>query len=155
MVQTLVQSHHTIAEYQGDEQIRSLLKMITLIAINAKDEPAALKAIKKKINFNPKDWRWIKDRDLNMDDLINQFKLIHPSITLFSGVGVMLQSVDALIVERVVNQFTEDSIPILSIHDSFIVEEEYESLLKDRMINAFKDVMKIIGVDIGITIIIK
>lgn len=159
---------YALPSHEEDKQLRSFFKLVTLIAINAKDEASAIKAIRNKINYNPNDWGWVRELGLDIQQLVNQFKELHPSIAgtgigkygeqqggLFSGIGTMLQGVDALIVEQIINQFTKDGIAILSVHDSFLVEEQYEDLLRDRMINSFSDTLKEIGVDKDITIIIK
>ena len=39
----------------------------------------------------------------------------------FSGLGIKLQNFDAMMAEAVINHFTSLGIPILCIHDSFVI----------------------------------
>ena len=55
-----------------------------------------------------------------------------------SGVGIDLQKWDSDIVEYIVSDFTERNIPILCVHDSFIVWKEQIDLLVNNMHTAIK-----------------
>ena len=45
---------------------------------------------------------------------------------------------DSSIAEYILKQFVNREIPVLCIHDSFMVNTKYESLLKDIMVESFK-----------------
>ena len=59
---------------------------------------------------------------------------------LYQGSALELQYVDSQIADQVITTLTNDDIPCLIIHDSFIVSQQYESRLKKVMEEAFKDV---------------
>lgn len=47
---------------------------------------------------------------------------------------------DGRITERIISHFTRQTIPVLSIHDSYIVAVEHEAELRDQMQIAFQGV---------------
>ena len=50
-----------------------------------------------------------------------------------SGVGLRLQNIDADICQRVQRRLRRSIIPVLSVHDSFIVPVSFDSVLQDAM----------------------
>ena len=50
-----------------------------------------------------------------------------------SGIGLRLQNIDAEICARVQRALRRAGIPVLSIHDSFIVRSRNQSVLADAM----------------------
>ncbi|MFZ2807199.1 MAG: hypothetical protein WA081_18395 [Desulfosalsimonadaceae bacterium] len=76
--------------------------------------------------------------------LLEKFKTAHKPIAkyLTSGVGLELQNTDSRITENILNSFVKDGIPILPIHDSYLIEGEYEGLLWERMMEAYAKQMK-------------
>ncbi len=54
--------------------------------------------------------------------------------------GMFLQNKDAAITEKIVMGFVNEQVPILPIHDSFIVEEQYLVMLLESMESAFREV---------------
>ena len=56
----------------------------------------------------------------------------------FSGIGLDLMYFDSLLTDYVAWKCTSKKIPVLSIHDSYIVEKKYEHLLRDLMQQAIK-----------------
>jgi hypothetical protein len=55
-------------------------------------------------------------------------------------------NLDGQITERIINAFTDRDVPILTIHDSYIVPVDEEEALEDAMREAFEEVMGITGV---------
>lgn len=60
----------------------------------------------------------------------------------FSNQSLMLQYTDSEIALNVIAQCNDLNIPVISIHDSFIVESKEESQVKEFMIKAFQKVME-------------
>ena len=63
----------------------------------------------------------------------------HSSIKDFfnTGKGIELQNFDSMIAEEVINEFTNQDIPILCIHDSFVISSEYVKKLEIVMKEKF------------------
>ena len=72
--------------------------------------------------------------------MLKLFKEHHSDIAhyLFTGIGITLQNTDSKISEYIIKRMTNKSIPILNIHDSFIVERKQQQQLKQVMIKAFR-----------------
>lgn len=58
-----------------------------------------------------------------------------------SGIGVKLQYKDSQVAEAIMLSFAQKGIACLCVHDSFIVEDKYESLLKETMNQYHIDVL--------------
>ena len=64
----------------------------------------------------------------------------HKSIRhCFAGSGPQLMNLDAKIALSIVLHFTNQSIPCLPVHDSFLVQERYESELRRVMLDTYKE----------------
>jgi len=118
--------------YEMDEGMREFLKIILLTSINCKkgknkDISIAKKSIQYHVNKNKNEYDWVKKRNIDIEQLIIDFTDYHKPIRkyFFSGVGLSLQYIDALIAEKVLNHFTKLEIPVLCIHDSFIIQTKY------------------------------
>ena len=88
-------------------------------------------------NFNPEDyglrsWKEASDAVLKVHELIAHH--------FYSGVGLKLQRLDSDIAETVMLYFAEMNIPVLPVHDSFIVHSGYESALIEQMNKAYEEV---------------
>ena len=122
------------------------MKLLLLIAINvnkATDEErgkTALKAVQSEINSNPEQYQWIANSNIELGDVIDDFKDRHNPIKhhFFTGAGASLQKPDFLMAEYVINKMTEDHHPVLCIHDSFICEEPLFGTLQELVIEAFE-----------------
>jgi hypothetical protein len=123
------------------EQMRSLLKLILLITINAKDRKTALAAVRQEINFSREEFGWIRESQLELETVLDSFVERHAPIKdfFFSGYGVKLQRIDSQIAETIINQFTRKSVPVLSVHDSFLVLPDFREELIDVMHAAVKN----------------
>ena len=125
---------------------RKELKTIVLVAINADDEGSAIKAIRK----NLRDVTNLSFTDKHIKDAINAFRSEHPLISdqLCSGIGIKLMKRDSDIAEKVIEKFTKEDTPVLSIHDSFIVPWDKEKELRTFMEQAFEEVTGVLPFDI-------
>ena len=135
---------YKLTDYEVSERMRQLLKVVLLIAVNAKSRSAAVSAIKKEINFDRMTYGWTKQENIDIETIIEAFAERHAPIKkyLFSGQGVKLQHLDSQIAERVIDHFTKQDIPVLCVHDSFLIDVLYENDLVRLMVNAFTEIIK-------------
>jgi hypothetical protein len=71
-------------------------------------------------------------------ELVKQFKEKHRPILNRIGQWAKMQFLDSQIAERIFTNLVKQKIPVLGIHDSFIVQKEHENILYDEMINCYK-----------------
>jgi hypothetical protein len=116
--------------YEMNDRLRDFLKLILLVSINSKkgkkkDTSQSTKAVREEIRTN-EDLDWIKNTYDNkqIEQLINDFADYHNPIKkyFYSGMGINLQYIDSQIASLLINHFTRLDIPILCIHDSFVIE---------------------------------
>jgi hypothetical protein len=138
---------------------RSVVKKCLLTIINAKNRKSAMQSIRehirgikytttivngKKITKSKK----LKDKDrivlpqgvTRVEDVIEAFENKHSAISkdyFFSGKGTLLQYYDSRIAEEVMLIMEQKGIPVLPLHDSFIVSSPQEKGLMDVMSQAF------------------
>lgn len=64
-----------------------------------------------------------------------KLKKNNPDISeyFFSGIGTSLQNKDSLMALEIVYHFYQKGIPVLPVHDSFIIEKQYTEDLKKEM----------------------
>jgi hypothetical protein len=131
-----------------DKQRRSAVKLLALTAINAKDRKTAFMAFRNEMNREQAG----ADNKISFTDdlltvLLEGFLYENPSIAhyLCADKGVELMAIDGNITSRLVEHFTQKNIPILTVHDSYIVEFEYEDELIRVMNNACEKELGITG----------
>tara|TARA_Y100000593_G_scaffold90822_1_gene178112 strand:- start:1707 stop:3206 length:1500 start_codon:yes stop_codon:yes gene_type:complete len=119
--------------YDMDDCMRSFLKTILLISINEKkgkkkDTTRVVKAVRDQVRTN-EDFSWIKDT-FDIEKIINDFADYHNPIKkyFYSGLGLDLQYIDSQIASLLINHFTRLDIPVLSVHDSFVIEWNKDKL---------------------------
>ncbi|VEJ53831.1 hypothetical protein [Pragia fontium] len=123
------------------QQLRNLSKIGLLILLNASNPYQALGALETEF----KEAKIAYDFDLLPDNLslrnvISALKEINPEIAakFHSGAGLLLQNYDSNIAELVISYFTEKGIPVIPIHDSFIVAKEFEQEMHYIMKEAYE-----------------
>src|SRR6185369_656060 len=74
-------------------------------------------------------------------DIIEAFEEKHAEISkyFYSGCGIGLQKKDSQIAESVMLKLAERDMPVLCVHDSFIVRRDHEEALIDAMNSAVHD----------------
>ena len=124
------------------EDVRSLLKVAVLILVNETNETRAIRAIRQKINY---DFPYLDSTDDYIKSLIEALKDKHPEIKdqLFSGKGGALQYQDSQIAEYVLKDMKARRQPVLPVHDSFIVQDNYLAHLYSSM----KEAYRMLGID--------
>lgn len=119
------------------DNIRPILKVMLLAAINSKSEETCIKAVQYEINMNRNAF---PDELPNLKDLYQTFKEYHADIAdmFCSRLGLRLQRLDSNIAEHVVDRMTSVGVPVLVVHDSFICSKKEEALLHDVMMEAYR-----------------
>jgi len=117
-------------------RIRDFLKTVMLIRINTNSDEQAVRAIQGLINEK----KIKKPSEVySLKDLIKAFMEKHSPIRdLFDNdTGLKLQRLESDICEAVLINFYAKDVPVLSVHDSFIISRNYESELLQAMERAF------------------
>jgi hypothetical protein len=129
-----------------DEALRPVLKKLIFAALNCESKKEAMRPV---IEFahkdNPKYHQRLRRRGLSVkDDLIPALLKAHKPIKkyFFTGEGLRVANTDSKIALKVLTHFTDKGIPILCIHDSFIVQKRYKRELRDTMKRAYRTVTK-------------
>jgi len=125
---------YTLEGYSSET--RGFLKEVVLIRMNNKSDEEAAKAIQGEINRGEIE----KPPEVhNLRDLIKAFMEKHSPIRdLFDNdTGLKLQRCDSDLCEAVLMEFYEKDVPVLSVHDSFIISKNCETELAEAMERAF------------------
>lgn len=116
--------------------LRPILKVLLLAAVNSKDEATCIKAVQFEINMNRSAF---PEEIPDLKEAYKTFKDYHSDIAdmFCSKLGSKLQRFDSSIAESVVNEMTKERIPILVVHDSFICSKKEEDYLNEVMGKAY------------------
>jgi hypothetical protein len=129
------------------EQTRQYAKRLLLTAVNAKSDKATFKAFRSDCNDDEdKVGGRLTDKQLSI--LLDGLRQKHPRIAddLASDAGIELMNEDSRITEHVIKRFTERRLPVLTIHDSYIVNWSYDDLLQQALKEAFSIVTGMTGI---------
>jgi hypothetical protein len=112
--------------------VRSWCKSLVLAAINAKSRKAAYGAFRKNADTGSVE-KSLKDRELAQ--LLDAFIKNNRHLTDFIGSdqGIKLMNKDSQIAAKIIETLTEKNIPVLAIHDSFIVQRHHFAELRIAM----------------------
>lgn len=116
----------------GNPYLRNVLKIMSLTMINAADKTAAIKSIRREMQNELLYYNILPDvKHKTIETLCDKFVKAHKPIEkyFFSGEGVRLQNIDSNITNDIVNYFTSKGIFIMVIHDSYIIDADYENEL--------------------------
>ena len=104
-----------------------------LNVINANTTKSAYAAYRQQQQQTGTREKALEDKQLEL--LLEAFKRKHPNIeeTLGSDKGVELMHMDGRITAKVIKHFTNKNIPILSIHDSYITQNQHTGELRTVM----------------------
>lgn len=132
------------------EEVRESCKKVLLSAINASSRSKALGGVRKEW-FDEGKYDLLRRASPYLRQLLEDMIKRHSSIEelICSGIGLELQNEDACIAERVIRAFLEVNRPILTIHDSFVVQVADVDLLQKAMDRAF---IAHVGEDHGIEV---
>lgn len=119
-------------------EVRPFLKLILLTMLNAKDETEAERAANYWLYRNHEEREDLAEIGITKArSLIEKFRQEHKKIDHYFCKGketsLRIMNQDTAIAQDIVRHFTEQDIPILAIHDSFIVQEKYRDELYQTM----------------------
>jgi len=130
-----------------DRDERDINKLIITIALNKTDKSKFVYAVKGKIEKeNDKNYSLGNKKILkvpNAKEIWRRIRLFEEENNpikhhLFTGVGKRLQFKDSCIAENIIENMVHNNIPILAIHDSFIVQQWNKSKLHKLMDYIFR-----------------
>lgn len=100
---------------------RQIVKKLVLTALNARTKTAAFGSFREGF---PTGHMAKGLTNSSLDDLLAAFTERHPHLSefLFADHGIRLMNIDSKIAEFVHRWFTKRGVPVLSIHDSFIID---------------------------------
>ncbi|WP_380053850.1 hypothetical protein ACFE33_12255 [Falsihalocynthiibacter sp. SS001] len=123
-----------------DALVRKIVKRLALTSLNAKDKSSAYKAFRNGFSST----HWAKQAsDIEIDKFLDAFKARNPKISnsLFRDKGIQLMRIDSDITAYIHRHFTEQGIPVLSVHDSYIVDYRLVKELREAMAKASEAVV--------------
>jgi hypothetical protein len=114
---------------------RAVVKQLVLTALNAKDRKSAFQSFREGWPANHY-CKGMSNEELSL--LLDAFTAQHPHLKdqVCADQGIRLMNVDARIAERVHRHFTAQGVPVLSVHDSFIIDYTRVTELKQVMADA-------------------
>ena len=120
---------------RNDLDQRSVVKQLVLMALNASDRKTAFSAFR---GDQPTGHPAKKLTNVELSKLLDAFIEEYPDLAPFmcTGKGLQLMYIDSCIAEQVIDHFTNLSIPILCLHDSFIVPFDHVLELRVMMVKA-------------------
>jgi hypothetical protein len=85
----------------------------------------------------------LREHGISVSQLVDMFEELHHPISqyFYSGVGLELQYLDSRIALKVIHHFNQRRIPVLSVHDSFIIQHRYADQLHSIMSKSYMSVM--------------
>lgn len=120
--------------------LRALVKQLVLTSLNAKDKKSAFQSFREEWPANH------YGKGMNNEELVfllDAFTQKHPHLADAMGAdqGIRLMNLDGRIAERVHKHFTDQGVPVLSVHDSFIIDYTRVGELKRVMAEASEAVI--------------
>jgi hypothetical protein len=111
------------------EQQRKYVKLLVLMGINADSDKKAFQAFR---NNDRKDKVGQSLTDKQLGELLEAFIVKSPQFdgVLNTGQALRLMNIDSQIANMVLVHFTQKDIPVLCIHDSFIIQYDKEPELR-------------------------
>ena len=116
-------------------ELRDYLKIVFLGLLNASSRKAAIALANRELNTHNAWKEMLESRSLKAKDLIQLFEDVHNPISkhFYTGIGLKLMTTESQIALSVIDVFAKAEIPILAIHDSFIVQSIYRDRLMIKM----------------------
>jgi hypothetical protein len=119
---------------------RKLVKKLVLMALNAKDRATACQAFRQGCAVGSAG-KTMTNKELLV--VLDAFAERHPHLKddLCADRGISLMNVDSQIASHVIDRLTQEGIPVLCVHDSFIIDYEKAEYLKQVMVDATQQVI--------------
>ncbi|WP_319532340.1 hypothetical protein [uncultured Cohaesibacter sp.] len=129
-----------VLQFQETGTARKDVKLLMLMLINASSVSNAYKAFRRAAEMGSHQKRYT---NANLEQIYKLLKAKHPEIAHHFGsdIGITLMNLDAKITEIIIETFTEYSVPVLTVHDSYIVKWGWEKELEAMMHTAFSRVL--------------
>ncbi len=139
---------YTITGFESSERMRSIFKQVLLVLLNTTNKTSAVKAMRWEVNQNQDEYRWVTEEGLDFNIIVDEFLAMHAPIAkhFYSNIGVKLQNLDSIIATKIINQLTKEDIPVLCIHDSYVVTGDQVVHLMELMDEMFKETLTEQGV---------
>ena len=120
--------------FDGDQ--RELVKQLMLIALNAKDDAETYGAFRDDQPTGSPNKRLT---NVQLAEVLDTLKALHEPISDFiaNDAGIRFMRMDSDISNLIVEYFVEQDIPILVMHDSYIVPKKHRDELTHTMEEAF------------------
>ncbi len=124
--------------YAKDGFERGILKLAFNVALNASTSASACRAVARSLREAGH-----AEPEPTARHYVQAMPTLYPEFEsqVFSGVGLDLQRLDSDIAARVMKSCTEAVIPVLVMHDSFLVGRSHEVELRRMMTEAFQAVL--------------
>ncbi|MDA8675487.1 hypothetical protein N9M53_02235 [Alphaproteobacteria bacterium] len=124
----------------SDKESRAIGKCVLLFSFNMTDETKLFQAVKSELQQEIPQYRFTFD---NLRQVLSKLREMHPIIEedILSGIGLNLMNIDGKIAEHILARFVGSDIPILAIHDSFIVPVRQDGFLRTCMKDAIDAVL--------------
>ena len=122
------------------ETKRKLIKTLFLTAINSKDEKSCFQAVKSELQMEIPYFKFTFE---NLHSILVQLKENHLEIAddFCNSKGIGLLNLDSQIAEYIIEKFVVNDIPILCVHDSFIVSVKQDNFLRKTMVDAVENII--------------
>ena len=123
----------------GNPIARKASKLAALIMFNAPTKIKAIHALEKEMHKMRKDGVVIP---WSPRKIITAFTQKHSALSEFfcEGYGLHLQKMDSRIVDQILGKSVDENIPVLPVHDSFIVRKRDQEWLLDIMKSEYKEI---------------
>ena len=118
----------------GDPMLYKIYKLVALVDLNSIGERQTLQALRKKL-INKDILPSSDTTNIKLKPMINNWQNIHKRIEKYfrTGIGGTLQFYESEIANGILKYFREKNILVLSVHDSFLIEEKYKDELRKAM----------------------
>jgi len=118
-----------------DKNDRDIIKIATLTSLNMRTEKFFSQTVAKRLLEDG-----LYRKDIPYKAMKEAIVMKHHPIKkyFFSGIGLEFMYLDSKVTEYIMKKFTTKKIPVLSIHDSYVVGKSYKNLLLEIMTSAFK-----------------
>jgi hypothetical protein len=152
--------------YQRSDRMRDFLKLVLLCCLFADSRQTAVRAVRSKLYESEdgvwgrsEEYGWVVDQGIDIEALVDAFAQAHSRVSgkyFFSNYSTWLQRIDSLIAERVINEFTTKGLPVLALHDSFLIEGLKFGQLYTAMALSIDEVVKQeLGLEFAATVKMK
>ena len=125
-----------VAGIDDSKVAREIVKKLLLLALNARDEGSLFKAFRSEFDYSLLEEEFSFTNSV-LSKILDSIKARHSIIVdqIATGAGTKLMNLDGKIVEFVIKRFLQTNTPVLSVHDSFIVQiskvNELQIAMKD------------------------